>query len=247
MSHSEYLLDGIDFSNIMAMDAGTGAGGITHLLARKMADAGGRGRIVSVDKDPEAFRVAETKLGEYAGSVEFVEADLTSMAMIEAECFDLVVCGGAMCALNDRPLKAVQGLSEFYRVLKEGGRLVVDEEFPLPRAARADEEVQVMRWQLYKATAELIGEGHYTEIHPEQLEFAASVVGFRDIEWRGFESGPLRKVTMEEWRREMPSLATKVGDEQTREALLALTTKVYKKFRKEGGRYPPTYVMKMRK
>lgn len=46
-----------------------------------------------------------------------------------------------------------------------------------------------MRWQTYKAVAEFVDGEHWTEVYPEELEFAASLVGFRNIEWRRFEGG----------------------------------------------------------
>ena len=55
MSWTEYLLEGIDFSNITILDAATGAGGITSVLAKSMNEAKGKGKIVSVDIDPENF------------------------------------------------------------------------------------------------------------------------------------------------------------------------------------------------
>ena len=244
----DYLFEGIDFSDITVLDAATGAGNTTLNLARKMAEAGGRGKIISVDIDPETFQDVKKKLGELARFVEFVEADLTCMPQIESESFDLVVCTATLCALNDRPLKVLRGLTEFYRVLKKGGRLIISEEYPLPKATKPEEEeVQVMRWQMYKSVAELVDGEHWTEIYPEELEFAAKLVGFKDIEWRRFEGGPLRKVTMEEWREVMPLLVNKIEDEQTREAFLALVSKIYKKFEEQGGNYPPSYTMKMRK
>ena len=247
MSRSEYLLEGLDFSNIKAMDAGTGAGSTTLLLARKVAEAGGKGRIVSIDTDQTTFADVREKLAENAGLVQFVKADLTSMPEIETGSFNLVVCGATICALNDRPLKALRGLAEFYRVLKKGGRLAIGDEYPLPKPTRREEEVQVMRWQTYKAIAELIGEGHYTEIYPEELEFAASLVGFKDIEWRRVEGGPLRKETMEEWRQVMCQLVGEIGDGQARAAFLASVGRVYERFQREGGNNPPTYEMKMKK
>jgi len=36
-------------------------------------------------------------------------------------------------------------------------------------------------------------------------------------------------------------------DEQTREAFLALISRIYKKYREEGFRDAPSYIMKMRK
>ncbi|MEM2905683.1 MAG: class I SAM-dependent methyltransferase [Candidatus Bathyarchaeia archaeon] len=247
MLWSEYLLDGVDFSDITVMDAGTGAGNTTLLLATRLAETRSRGRIVSVDIDPETFPAVRERLGELARLVEFVEADLTSMPQFKAESFDLIVSTGTLCALNNRPLRALRGLAEFHRVLKRGGRLVVSEEYPLPRATKPEEEVQVMHWQLYKSVAELVEGQHWTEIYPEELEFAASLVGFKEIEWRRFEGAPLRKVTMEEWKRVMPTLVNRVEDEQTRRAFLSLIPRIYGKFQEQGGLCPPSYIMKMRK
>lgn len=117
------------------MDAGTGAGNATLMLARKIAEAGGKGKVVSVDIDPETFLDVKKRLGELARFVEFIEADLTHMPQFEGETFDLVVCTATLCALNDRPLKALRGLTAFHRVLKKGGRLIISEECPLPRAS----------------------------------------------------------------------------------------------------------------
>ena len=69
---ADYLLEGIDFSDIVVMDAGTGAGNTTLELARKMAEAYSEGKIASVDIDPETFPEVKKKLGELAGYVEFI-------------------------------------------------------------------------------------------------------------------------------------------------------------------------------
>lgn len=41
------------------------------------------------------------------------EADLTDMLQIRSESVDLIVCRATICAVNDRPLKAVKALAEF--------------------------------------------------------------------------------------------------------------------------------------
>jgi len=244
---ADYLLDGIDFSDITILDAATGAGNTTLKLARKMAETGGKGKIISVDIDPETFPDVKKKLGDLVKFVEFINADLTCMPQTESESFDLIVCTATLCALNDRPLKALRGLAEFYRVLKKGGHLRIAEEYPLPKATRPEEEVQVTRWQTYKSVAELIGEGHYTEIYPEELEFAFSLIGFKEIEWRRFEGSPLKKVTMEEWKEVMPPMVNQIKDEQTRKAFLDLVSKIYKKFGEKESVDTPGYIMRMRK
>ena len=244
---TDYMLEGVNFSSITVLDAATGAGNTTLKLATKMAEANGKGKIVSVDIDHETFPDVKKKLRELARFVEFVQADLTCMPQIESESFDLVVCTATLCALNDRPLKVLRGLSEFHRVLKKGGQLIIAEEYPLPRTTKPEEEVQVMRWQLYKSVAELMDGEHWAEIYPEDLESALKLVGFKDIEWRRFEGEPLREVAMEEWKEVMPPMVNQIKDEQTRKAFLDLIPKIFKRFEEQGGIYPPSYIMKMRK
>ncbi len=247
LSSSSYLLDGLDFSDAVVMDAGTGAGTTTLLLARKVAKAGGSGSIVSIDSNPAAFARARERLGDLAHLVQFVQANLTGMPQIGSAAFDIVVCTGTLCATNDRPLGAMRALAEFHRVLRDGGWLVIGEEYPLPRATRPEEELQALRWNIYKAVAELTGKGHYTEIYPEELEFAASLVGFRDIQWQRFGGGPIRRATMDEWREVMNSLAKRIENGRAREAFLDLVASTFARYLNSGGRCPPTYIMKMRK
>ena len=240
------MLRGIDLRGLVVMDAGTGAANTTFWLAKKLKEAGG-GRIISIDKDLETFPDAKRKLGELAKLVEFVEADLTCMPQVESESVDLIVCHATMCAVNNRPLKAVKALSEFYRTLKKGGWLIIDDEYPLPKASKPEEEVQVRRWQTYKAVAELVEGEHYTEICPEELEFAAKLVGFRDIEWKKFEEVPLSEEAMNEWKEEMPEMINKIDDEDLKAAFKKAIDRIWEKYVGQGGKFPPYYVMRARK
>jgi SAM-dependent methyltransferase len=152
-----------------------------------------------------------------------------------------------MCAVNDRPLKAVKALAEFYRTLKKGGWLIIDDEYPLPKASKPEEEVQVKRWQTYKAIAELVNGQHYTEIYSEELEFAVKLVGFKDIELQRFEGEPLSKEVMEEWKEEMPELIRKIDDEDLKAAFEKAVARIWQEFINQGGFFPDYYVMRTRK
>jgi SAM-dependent methyltransferase len=240
------MLKEINLRGLVVMDAGTGAANTTCWLANKLKETGG-GRIISIDHDPETFPGAKRKLGELAGLVKFVKADLTNMPQIESESIDLIVCHATMCAVNDRPLKAVKALSEFYRTLKKDGWLIIDDEYPLPKASKPEEEVQVRRWQTYKAIAELVDGEHYTEIYPEELEFAVKLVGFRDIELQRFEGGPLSDEVMEEWKEVMPELVNKIGDEDLKVAFEKAIRKIWQEYKSQGGNFPDYYVIRARK
>jgi len=240
------MLKGIDLQGLVIMDAATGAANTTRWLASKLKQAGS-GRIISIDNDPEVFPPAKKKLGELAGLVEFVEADLTNMPQIESESIDLVVCHATICAVNDRPLKAVKALFEFYRTLRKGGWLVIDDEYPLHRASKPEEEIQVRRWQTYKAIAELVDGEHYTEIYPEELEFAARLVGFKDFELQRFGGAPLSREVMEEWREIMPELIAKIRDGDLMTAFSKSVEKTWQEFLAKEGTFPDYYMMRARK
>jgi ubiquinone/menaquinone biosynthesis C-methylase UbiE len=246
MSSRDFMLKGIDLRGLVIMDAATGAANTTCWLAEKLKEAGS-GRIISIDNDPETFPDAKRKLGELAEWVKFVNADLTNMPQIESESVDLIVCHATMCAVNDRPLKAVKALSEFYRILKKDCWLIIDDEYPLPKASKPEEEAQVGRWQTYKAIAELVDGEHYTEIYPEELEFAVKLVGFRDIELQKFEDGPLSNEVMEEWKAIMPELINKIADEDLKAAFKKAIERIWQKYKTQGGISPDYYVMRARK
>jgi ubiquinone/menaquinone biosynthesis C-methylase UbiE len=240
------MLKGISLRGLVIMDAGTGAANTTCWLADKVKEAGS-GRIISIDNDPETFPNAERKLGKLVKWVKFVKADLTNMPQIESESVDLIVCHATMCAVNDRPLKAMKALSEFYRILKKDGWLVIADEFPLPKASKPEEEVQVGRWQTYKAMAELVDGEHYTEIYPEELRYAVKLVGFTDIELQRFEDGLLSSEVMEEWKEEMPGLVNKIADNDLKAAFEKVIERIWQKYINQGGIFPDYYVMRARK
>jgi len=246
MSDRYFMLKGISLRGLVIMDAGTGAANTTCWLANKVKEAGS-GRIICIDNVPETFPDAKRKLGELAGLVEFVKADLVNMPQIGSESVDLIVCHATMCAVNDRPLKAVKALSEFYRTLKKDGWLVIADEFPLPKASKPEEEVQVERWQTYKAMTELVDGEHYTEIYPEELGFAVKLVGFTDIELQRFEDGPLSSDVMEEWKEEMPDLVNKIADNDLKAAFEKVVERIWQKYINQGGIFPDYYVMRARK
>lgn len=65
--------------------------------------------------------------------VTFVEADLSQMPQIKDDQVDIIVSTETICAINSFPCRVTRALSEFYRVLKEGGQIVLSDECPLPK------------------------------------------------------------------------------------------------------------------
>ena len=101
------------------LDVAGGSGDIGAALARKV---GPSGRVVISDINPAMLDVARDRLADQGlvGHIEFTEADAEQLPFADAS-FHLVTLGFGIRNMT-HPERA---LSEIYRVLKPGGRLLV--------------------------------------------------------------------------------------------------------------------------
>lgn len=108
LSFEEYFWRGVDLDGKVVLDAGTGFGVTTCEIAKRMSRQKHRGKIISVDIDPEAFEHARKMLQmqgwidllklkapkELLCLVEFVKADLSNMPEIKSESIDVMRLAG---------------------------------------------------------------------------------------------------------------------------------------------------------
>jgi len=81
----------------------------------------------------------------------------------------------------------------------------------------------------------------------KKLEFAAKIVGFKDIELQKFEGGWLSEEDMSEWREEMREMINRIDDEDLKAAFQKAAERIWTAYKERGGGFPPYYVMRMRK
>jgi ubiquinone/menaquinone biosynthesis C-methylase UbiE len=111
----------------IALDVGTGGGHTALLLAPHVA------RVVATDLSPAMLAAARTHLAKKdVSNVEFVPADAEDLPFASAT-FDLVTCRNAAHHLPDPPAFAAEAV----RVLRPGGRLVVQDQCAPEDAAAA--------------------------------------------------------------------------------------------------------------
>lgn len=236
-SAAEHMFRGLRWSGRTVLDAGTGAGRATAEIARRMAAAGG-GRIISVDRDAEAFDLARRRLGPGRDLVEFIAADLSALPLGD-NCIDTVICSATLAAVNTRPLAVLRVLHEFYRVLKPGGRLIIRDEHP----SVDDHGVGGRRWRLYKAVCHLASEPHYEELEPEDVVYAAASAGFHNLSWRSFAGSALTPEVMEEWSALIQRLAARL-DPAAGAWVLGAERELWSEFERDGGHFPRQYVIR---
>ncbi len=113
----------IDYNDKLILEAGCGAGSLCCLMAESFSNA----RIIGIDITQESLDIAN-KLKQYLGvnNVEFKKGDLFKIDYPD-EYFDVVFNNGV---IEHFPLEKKNNyndaLSEMLRVLKPGGKIIVD-------------------------------------------------------------------------------------------------------------------------
>lgn len=212
----------------------------------KVIEAAKNSRIISVDHRQEALDNVRNELGDKAEIIQFVKADLADMPQVESSSIDIIACTDVLCMVEMCPLRSVKVLSEFKRVLKPKGELIIGEQVPTPKAKVPKEQVWAKRWQLFKAMKHLLEERHLEEIAPEDLEFCLATLGFDPIRWAVFEEEDFGDSV--EWGLRRPlATAKRLDDELLQEAFVRQIDELREIFAQHGGAFLPYYVMHARK
>jgi ubiquinone/menaquinone biosynthesis C-methylase UbiE len=246
LSLVDYFFDGIDFVDKLILDAGTGPGQTTERLVNKVIETGKSSRIISVDHNQGALDKVRNELGDKAVVVQFVKADLADMPQVESSSIDIIACTDALCMVEMCPLRSMKVLSEFKRVLKSKGELIIGEQVPTPKATVPKEQVWAKRWQIVKAMNHLLEQRHLEEIAPEDLEFCLATFGFDSIRWAVFEGENFGDNV--EWGLRRPlDTAKRLDDKLLQEAFVKQIDELRKIFAQHGGAFLPYYVLHARK
>src|SRR3954447_19859970 len=98
------------------LDVGCGPG---FYCAELVEEVGSAGKVVGLDSSPQMLELAARRCGDH-DNVELHEANATSLP-VEDAAFDGAVCVQVLEYVRDTAV----GLSELYRVLRPGGRVVI--------------------------------------------------------------------------------------------------------------------------
>ena len=184
----EYLTANLDLTDKLILDAALGRGKAASHWAEKVHASGGSSRIIAVDKDIPADnrRDVEETLGDYQKYVDIKEADIFALDFLADNSIDIINCHDTIVFLNSRPLKLLQALQEFQRVLKKGGKLLITSELPLDYADDPEAEGEWRRWTLLETVHLLAGEDFASFPRPQELKPALNLLGFSVYEERIF-------------------------------------------------------------
>ncbi|MDD4358729.1 MAG: class I SAM-dependent methyltransferase [Candidatus Pacebacteria bacterium] len=113
-------IDSLSFlkENMIAMDIGSGSGGWTIPLSRKLEN----GKVYAIDIKGEALSALRSKLdNERIYNVELMLADIEKGVKIQDNKIDLAILSNILFELSDKK----KALEEVRRILKQGGYLFI--------------------------------------------------------------------------------------------------------------------------
>ena len=249
----EFFWKGTDLKNKIILDAGTGFGVTTSKIAKRIVRQKANSTIISVDVDSEALKLARKQLGGnilkphgLLKTAAFVRADLSHLP-IKGEKIDLVVSTRTLSDVESFPCRVIRTVTEFYRVLKSGSKVVMSDEYPVLIPTSPEEEVAVVRWQLAKAISHLIGRPHANEIFPEDLEFVLRLVGFSECEWAVFKGENIPERRISYFVTKSTEMCNKILNPHLKQALMMAIHGVKELFKKKGGVFPPRFIIRATK
>lgn len=172
----------LNFENKTVLEVGTGRGGTTLELAKAMKNFKGA-KLITTDIYDQNFEKLKEEILKYNIDVTFIKTDACKLDGIEENSIDFVVCNYTLCAINSKSGCEVIALNRFKQVLKLGGMLYMEEEYPINMAANHMQQIWSRKWQLLRAINTLSGELSFNEIAPENLKNILDILGFKDIQY----------------------------------------------------------------
>jgi SAM-dependent methyltransferase len=158
--------------------------------------------------------------------IRFICTDVRQLNGIEENSIDYLVCNYTLCAVEAEAGGALQALGRFHEVLKPGGELFIEEEFPIDAANSPAQMVWAEKWRILKAALLIVGELPFHEFTPEVLVDSCNTAGFSKIEWEkntnllpGQDALDFFHVRLERLMGRFPNQALRMGFREWADAL----------------------------
>ena len=165
------------------LEVGCGLGHTTRNLASLVSDASDAELIVT-DVTNKHFERIKSSSGLAEINAQFIQTDACELADISEGSIDYVVCNFVLCEINSDIGRGTLALAKFLSVLKPGGKLFLEEEFPIYQASGAAQQSWSLIWRVLKSAFILVKQKSPTnEYDPNVLCKICEITGFTDIKW----------------------------------------------------------------
>ena len=236
----------LDFTNKTVLEVGTGRGGTTIKLAKALKNFR-EAKLITTDIYDGNFKEVEKETKEYNVDIRFIKTDGCELKDIEKGSIDFLVCNYTLCAINSNSGSETIALNRFKEVLKPGGILYIEEEYPLKFVDNTMQQIWSRKWQLLRGANILLGQLPYNEIDPRVLEKILHILGFKNIQWESSSHLIIGDDSLEFFKYRFSNILNRLDNHQIVEGLRQ-EGEILENYAKEvGGMEIPIYKMTARK
>lgn len=224
----------------VVLEVGSGRGDTSRLLVDLLSEQPGV-RLIITDISDRFFFQLRDEFQARDLPVQFVCTAAQELSGIGANSVDYLVCHYTLCAVNSQACLVALALRRFREVLKVGGKLFVEEEFPIGERDNPAEAIWAEKWRILKAAMALAGKQPYNEIAPELLEDLCRLAGFAQVSWTAHSETSRDPGVLDFFQKRLDALLPELANDNLRNGFAELAAKLRAKALQTGGMTVPFY------
>ncbi|MBU4485698.1 MAG: class I SAM-dependent methyltransferase [Candidatus Delongbacteria bacterium] len=160
MNIYEFSVDKLDLKNKIIFDCAIGAGESTYYWAKAIHEQGGSSKIIGFDNNlsGEDRNIIHENLKDFSQYVEVKNGDISDLNDYKNNSVDYINCDDTVVFLANTVGLLEKSIKEFHRLLKPGGKIVINSEIPVSWNSEVYIQNQYRRWNFAKAILAFKGE-----------------------------------------------------------------------------------------
>jgi len=243
---NDMRIDTEDLTGKHVLEVGSGRGDTTRALAALLSKYSGTTLTVTDISDTH-FQQLKKECSNQPIRIRFIQTDACSLSGITSDSKDYVVCNYTLCAINTQAGQAALALKRFWEVLRAGGKLFVEEEYPIDKKDNPAQGIWSEKWRILKVATILRGGFPYNELQPETLAEMSRAAGFVDIEWSASTTFFPGANSLDFFHTRLKRLLRDIPNPHLKQGLSELASELTQKVVQTGGMEIPYYRLCARK
>lgn len=228
------------------LEVGSGRGGTTRKLVDLLSGQPDATLIIT-DISDKYFPKLREEFQDKNLQIRFIRTGACELDGIENNSIDYLICNYTLCAVNSNPGLVTLALRRFWEVLKPGGRLFIEEEFPISKTDTPAQEIWSEKWRILKSLEILTGMFPYTEFSPVTLSDLCRLVGFKDVQWTADTEIFHGAEVLDFFQRRLDTILPKLPNKHLQSGFAQMASELREKTVRIGGMEIPFYQLTARK
>jgi SAM-dependent methyltransferase len=233
----------IEYENLsgkVILEVGSGRGDTTRKLVDCLSGQPGS-QLIITDTSDKFFHLLQAEFKSTAVNIRFIRTGAQALQGIADDSIDFIVCNYTLCAVNSKPGLAVLALKRFWEVMKTGGKLFIEEEFPPHEQDSYVFEIWAEKWRILRSSMILAGKAIFNEIAPDILEDLCYLVGFEQVVWTAHTEFYQGDDVLDFFDKRLDCLMKEMPKEKLRAGFAEMAASLDSKAVQYGGMEVPFY------